>query len=209
MAVLVADIEILEGLHPVAAHCGREDNQYAGAVAVGSDETLCYHGGDYRLAQTDHVGDKASAMTHHDVVALHYSITLIGEIVVAVGQQGDKIILHLSAKMVNQHPHIKLVGGRLLLVRCKVGLIDNPAHIVEGDRQPLIPQPLKLALAIVHIVVVLHSHIELISGWLGGTESLGAEVAAAHNHPTVAVGIVPLGQTEVELGVQVARRVST
>ena len=65
--------------------------------------------------------------------------------------------------MVNQHPHIKLVGGRLLLVRCKVGLIDNPAHIVDGDRQTLIPQPLELALAIAHIVVVLHGHIQLIS----------------------------------------------
>ena len=58
-------------------------------------------------------------------------------------------------------------------------------------------------LAIGHVIVVLHGHVEFVAGWLTDTESLGADVAAAHDDPAVAMFGVLLGKAEIELGVEV------
>ncbi len=90
-----------------------------------------------------------------------------------------------------------------MLFWCKMGLPDDMVHIVQGHRNGIVPESLKLLFAIVHIVVIFHGHIELVARRLGGAESLGAKVAATHNDPAVAMFTVVLGQAEVEFGVKV------
>ncbi len=90
-----------------------------------------------------------------------------------------------------------------MLLWRKMGFPDDMVHIVQGHRNGIVPELLELFLAIVHIVIVLHSHIELVARRLGGAESLSAEVAATHNNPAVAVFTVVLGQAEVEFCMEV------
>ena len=90
-----------------------------------------------------------------------------------------------------------------MLLWRKMGLPDDMVHIVQRHRNGIIPKLLELFFAIMHIVIVFHGHIELVAGWLGSAEALGAEVAATHDDPSVAMFTVVLGQTEVELGVEV------
>ena len=85
----------------------------------------------------------------------------------------------------------------------QVGLPDDMVHIVQRHRNGVIPKLLELFFAIMHIVIVFHGHIELIAGRLGGAESLSAEVAAAHDDPSVAVFREVGGQAQVEFGVKV------
>ena len=197
-AVFILDAKVTEGLFPVASHRWREDDQYACVIAVGKNKTLGNHGSDNSLAQTDHIRKKAPIMAHHDVVALHHRVTLVGEVVVAFGKGRRKIVLYLRAKMVYQHTHVQLVWCRQLVFWGKVGKAHYVLHIGESDGQRLFPKLLKLSFAIVHIIVVLHCHVEFITWRCCRPQSLFAEIAATHDDPTVAVFIVLLWQTEVE-----------
>ena len=142
-------------------------------------------------------------MLHHNVISLHHSVTLVGKIVVVVRELRNEIIFDLVAEVVDEHTHIELVGCRLMVFWCKMGLPDDVVHIVQGHRNGIVPETLKLLLAIMHIVIVFHSHIELVARRLGGAEPLGAEVAATHDDPSVAVFAVVLGQAEVEFCMEV------
>ena len=202
-AVFVFDAEVAERLFPVAAHCGWEDDEDSGVVTVGGDEALGNHGGNHRLAQAHHVGDEASTVAEHDVVALHHGVALVGEVVVAFGQHGDEVVLHLSAEVVDEHTHIEFVGRGLLLLRSKVGAAHHPLHIGLGDGDGDVPKLLKLLLAVSHVVIILHGHVQFVARRVAGAEALLADVAAAHDDPAVAMLAVVLREAEVELGVKV------
>lgn len=87
-----------------------------------------------------------------------------------------------------------------------MSLTNHLLHIRKTDRDGVVPQLLKLAFAVSHVVVVLHRHIEFVAGRLSGAETLFGEVAAAHDDPAVAVLVVLPRQAEVEFGVEVLGR---
>ena len=138
-AVLVLDAEISECLLPVALHRRREDDEDAGVVAISGDEPLGNHSGHHRFAQTHHVCDETTAVLHHDIIALHNSIALVGEVVVVVGKLWDEVVFHLVAEMIDKHPHIELVGCRLVVFGSEMGLPDNLVHIVQRHRNGIVP----------------------------------------------------------------------
>ena len=202
-AILVLDSEIPEGVLPVGFNRRREDDEDAGVVAIGGDKPLRNHGRHHGFAQTHHIGDKASAVPHHNVVPLHHSIALIGEVVVIVGKMRDEMVFDLIAEMVDEHPHIELVRRRLVFRRRKMSAVHDAVHVIHSHGYGVVPQMLKFLLAVMHIVIILHGHIQLIAWRFGGAEPLRAEVAAAHNDPAVAMLAVALRQAEIELRVEV------
>ena len=187
VAVFVLYAKVCKSIFPVAFDCRREYDEDAGIVAVGGDEALGNHSGHHGLAQTHHVGDEASAVLHHNVVALHHSVALVGQVVVARGQHGDEVVLHLVAEVVDEHTHIELVGRGLLFLWGKVGASQHPLHVGNGYGLCVGPQALELTLAVGHVVIVLHRHVELVARRLSGAQPLVADVAAAHHYPSVAV----------------------
>ena len=208
-AVLVFDVEILESLHPVVTHCRRKNHKDAGAVAVLCYEALCNHGSHHGFAQAHHIGYKTAAMPHHNVVALHHGVALIRQVVVAVGQHGHKIVLHLIAEMVDKHTHIKHVRRGLFAFGCQMGAANHAVHICHGDGNTFSPETLKFLLAEMHVVVVFHSHVKLVARWFSKPKPLLADIRRTHNHPAVAVLGVVLWQTEIELCVKVFGGVDT
>ena len=76
-----------------------------------------------------------------------------------------------------------------------MGFANDMVHIVHGHWNGILPKALKLFLAVMHIVVVLHGHIQFVAWRFGGAEPLCAEVAATHDDPAVAVLIVVIWQT--------------
>ena len=203
LAIVVFDFEIPESVLPVFLHRRREDDEDAGVVAIGGDKPLCNHGRHHGFAQTHHIGDKASTVPHHNVVPLHHSIALIGEVVVVVGKMRDEMVFDLIAEMVDEHPHIELVWRRLVFRRREMSAVHDAVHVIHSHGYGVVPQMLKFLLAVMHIVIILHGHIQLIARRFGGAEPLRTEVAAAHNDPAVAMLAVALRQTEIELRVEV------
>ncbi len=105
-AEFVLDTEVCKSVFPVAFDRWREDDEDAGIVAIGSNETLGNHSGNHSLAQTHHISDKAAAVFHHNVIALHHSVALVGEVVIVVGELWDEVVFDLVAEVVDEHPHI-------------------------------------------------------------------------------------------------------
>ena len=102
----VFDMEVSKSILPVAFNCRWEDDEDAGVVAICGDEALRNHSSHHGFAQTHHVGDKAAAVLHHNVIALHHSVALVGEVVIVVRELRNEIILDLVAEVVDEHPHI-------------------------------------------------------------------------------------------------------
>ena len=132
-------LEVIEGLFPVATHGGREDDEDTGVVAIGGNEPLGNHGGNHGLAQAHYVGDETAAVTQHDFIALHHGVTLVGEVIVAGRQHRDEIVLHLGTEVVDEHPHVKLIGRGLLLLWREVGAAHHAFHIVYRDGDGHLP----------------------------------------------------------------------
>ena len=203
LAIIVFDLEIAESVFPIALHRWREDDKNTGVVAVCGDKPLGNHGSHHGFAQTHHIGNETATMLHHDIITLHYCVTLVGEVVVIVGQMRNEIIFNLIAEMVDEHPHIKFVGCGLMFFWGQMGFANDMVHIVHCHWDGIFPKALKLFLAVMHIVVVLHGHVQFVAWRFGGAETLCAEVAATHDDPAVAMFIMVFRQTEIELCMKV------
>ena len=105
-AVFVLDAKIRKSVFPVAFYRWWEDDEDAGVVTIGGDETLRNHSSHHGFTQAHHVSNEASTVLHHNVISLHHSVALIGEVVVVVGQLWNEIILNLIAEVVDEHPHV-------------------------------------------------------------------------------------------------------
>ena len=194
LTIVVFDLEIAESVFPVALHRWREDDKNTGVVAVGGDKPLGNHGSHHGFAQTHHIGNETATMLHHDIVPLHYCVTLVGKVVVIVGQMRNEIVFDLITEMVDEHSHIKLVWRGLMFFWSQMGFANDMVHIVHGHWNGILPKALKLFLAVMHIVVVLHGHVQFVAWRFGGAETLCAEVAASHDDPAIAMLIVFFGQ---------------
>ena len=203
LAIVVLDLEIAESVFPIALHRWREDDKNTGVVAVCGDKPLGNHGCHHGFAQTHHIGNETATMLHHDIITLHYCVTLVSEVVVIVGQMRNEIVFDLIAEMVDEHPHVKLVWRGLMFFWCQMGFANDMVHIVHCHRDGILPKALKLFLAVLHIVVVLHGHVQFVAWRFGGAEPLCAKVAATHDDPAVAMFIMVFRQAEVEFRVKV------
>ena len=131
-AVFVFEAEILESVLPVSFNRRRKDDENSGAVAIGGDKPLRNHGRHHGFAQTHNVGNKASAVPHHNVVPLYHSVALVGEIFVIVRKMRDEIVFDLIAEMVDEHPHIEFIRCRLMFRRREMSPIHDAVHVIQS-----------------------------------------------------------------------------
>ena len=161
------DAEEPESLRPVLLQGRRINHQYIGVSAVRLDESLGYHRGDDSLAETHHVGKEETVVLHQHLIALYHGIVLIANILYAFWHLHREIILHLRAEGINQHLHVDFVRRR----QCtEVGLCLHLLNVLHIQWHGILPKRLKLMLAIFHIVVILHRHVQLVAAGMGGAQ---------------------------------------
>ena len=167
---LVLDSEFLEGLLPLLAHCRRGHHQNLGEPSVGLHEPLCNHRRHGRFAQSHHIGDKATVVLEQHLVALHHGVALVGDVLEAVlGGVEVEAVLHHGAKRLHQHFHIQLVGCDFTVFEKGDGL--DVRHILGGHGYTVGPQFLELLFAVVDVVIILHRHVEFVTGRIGDAQS--------------------------------------
>lgn len=156
---VLVNLESLEGTLPFLEHRRGHDDEDAGIATILHDETLGYHRGNRRLAETHHVGNEASVVAQHCLVALRDGVALVAEVAEAIACGIEfEIVLHHRAKSVDQHLHIQLVRRRRPFA-VEVGRAACPLHIVDAHRHTFLPQMPELIFAETHVVVVLQRHV--------------------------------------------------
>ena len=138
-AIFVFYLEITESVLPVASNCWRKYYKNTSIVAICCNKSLSNHSGYNCLTKTDNVGDKTTAMLHHDIITLYHGIALVSEIVIIIRQLRNKIVFNLVAEVVDEHTHIQLVWGRLFLAWSEMRLTHYIIYIIQSHRNGVFP----------------------------------------------------------------------
>ena len=111
-----------------------------------------------------------------------------------------EIVFHLVAEGINQYLDIKFVRGRLI---AQIGFVLILFDVGSSQRNSFFPQEMELIGAILHIVIVLHGHVQLVTGRTGDTQTGVGDIGRTHDDPTIAMFIMLVGEAKIEFSVQV------
>ena len=101
---------------------------------------------------------------------------------------------------INQNLDIKFVGSRLI---AQIGFVLILFDVGSSQRNSLFPQDVELIGAIFHIVIVLHGHVQLVTGRTGDAQAGVGDIGRPHDDPTIAMFVMLVGKAKIEFSVQV------
>ena len=154
------DAEKLESVSPVLFQGWRINHQDIGVSSICFNKSLGNHRGNNGFTQTHHIGKEEAIVLHQHLITLNHGIVLIADILHTPRHFHRKIILHLRTKSIYQHLHIEFVWCRQL---GKMSLRLHLLDVLQIQRNGLLPKLLKFLLAIFHIIIIFHRHVQLIS----------------------------------------------
>ena len=153
------DAEKLESISPVLFQGWRINHQDIGVSSICFNKSLGYHRGNNGFTQTHHIGKEEAIVLHQHLITLNHGIVLIADILHTLRHFHRKVILHLRTESIYQHLHIEFVWCRQL---GKMSLRLHLLDVLQIQRNGLLPKLLKFLLAIFHIIIIFHRHVQLI-----------------------------------------------
>ena len=153
------DAEKLESISPVLFQGWRINHQDIGVSSICFNKSLGNHRGYNGFTQTHHIGKEETIVLHQHLITLNHGIVLIADILHTLRHFHRKVILHLRTESIYQHLHVEFVWCRQL---GKMSLRLHLLDIFQIQRNGLLPKLLKFLLAIFHIIIILHRHVQLI-----------------------------------------------
>ena len=148
-----------ESINPVLFQGWRINHQDIGVSSICFNKSLGNHRGNNGFTQTHHIGKEEAIVLHQHLITLNHGIVLIADILHTLRHFHRKVILHLRTESIYQHLHIEFVWCRQL---GKMSLRLHLLDVLQIQRNGLLPKLLKFLLAIFHIIIIFHRHVQLI-----------------------------------------------
>ena len=169
------------------SHRWRHDDEDTRVASVLHYETLGYHRGYRGFSETYHVSNETTIMPDHGLITLYDCIALVTKVAKTIPCWVKfEVILNHATESVNQHFHIKFVWSWRLFSGEVCGTTGT-LHIFYAYGNTFFPQQPEFILAVFHVFIIFHRHIQFVSVVIAGSEPLVGKVAAAHDDPAVAM----------------------